>query len=70
MENIIIGTGSACSSNKVENRVLQNLGRTKSQILGSIRISFSKFNTLQEVDIASKTLVNVIQKLLQISKRK
>ena len=70
VENIIIGTGSACSSNKVENRVLQNLGRTKSQILGSIRISFSKFNTLQEVDIASKTLVNVIQKLLQMSKRK
>ncbi len=69
-EGVIIGTGSACSSSKVENRVLQNMGRTKSQILGSIRISFSKYNTMQEIDTASTIIVEAIQKLLAMSKRK
>lgn len=63
-EDIIIGTGSACSSSKVENRVLTAMGRTKSEVLGSIRISFSKENTIEEIDIASKKLVNSINKLL------
>ena len=63
-EDIIIGTGSACSSSKVENRVLTAMGRTKSEVLGSIRISFSKLNTLDEIDCASKKLVQAIEKLL------
>ena len=64
MEDIIIGTGSACSSSKVENRVLTAMGRTKDEVLGSIRISFSKHNTIEEIDIASKKLIEVINKLL------
>ncbi len=63
-EDIVIGTGSACSSSKVENRVLTAMGRTKSEVLGSIRISFSKDNTIDEIDIASKKLIDAINKLL------
>ncbi len=63
-EDIIIGTGSACSSSKVENRVLTAMGRTKDEVLGSIRISFSKNNTMQDIDVASEKLVAAINKLL------
>ncbi len=66
IEDIIIGTGSACSSSKVENRVLTAMGRTKDEVLGSIRISFSKHNTIEEIDTASKKLVEVINKLLSM----
>ncbi len=69
-QGVIIGTGSACSSSKVENRVLTNMGRKKSEILGSIRISFGKYNTLEEIDQASKLVVESITKLLEMSKRK
>ncbi len=63
-EDIVIGTGSACSSSKVENRVLTAMGRTKDEVLGSIRISFSKHNTIEEINTVSKKLVVAINKLL------
>lgn len=63
-EDIIIGTGSACSSSKVENRVLTAMGRTKDEVLGSIRISFSKDNTIEEINVASQKLIEAINKLL------
>lgn len=49
-KGILVGTGSACSSSKVGNRVLENMGFNKNQILGSIRISFSADNTKGEID--------------------
>ncbi len=65
-EDIVIGTGSACSSSKVENRVLTAMGRTKDEVLGSIRISFSKYNTIEEIDFAAKKLAAAITKLLNM----
>ena len=47
---IYVSTGSACSSKTVGNRVLSNLGLSKKQMEGNIRISFSEFNTLDEVN--------------------
>ena len=49
-KNILVGTGSACSSNKVGNRILENMGYNNNQILGSIRISFSADNSQTEID--------------------
>lgn len=66
---IIIGTGSACSSSKIENRVLNNMGRSKSEILGSVRISFGKNNTADEVEYASKMFCVEVNKLLDMNKR-
>ncbi len=68
--DIIIGTGSACSSSKIENRTLHNIGRTKSEILGSIRISFGKYNTNDEIDIAGKAIVEEINKLLAMNDKR
>lgn len=53
---IYISTGSACSSKKIGNRVLDSMGKSKDEIVGSVRISFSKNTTKDEVIIASNTL--------------
>ena len=65
-EGVVIGTGSACSSNKVGNRVLQEMGRTKGEILGSIRISFGIYNTLDEIKQAAQKISECVLKLYQM----
>lgn len=58
--NIFVGNGSACSSKKRGNRVLENMGISPSEIEGNLRISFSKFNTMEEVEILAKNLVDCV----------
>lgn len=51
-KGIMVSTGSACSSNsKSMSHVLKAMGRTNKEIEGAIRFSFSKYNTLEEMDI-------------------
>jgi len=47
---IYIGNGSACSSKNSGNRILQNMGVPKDGVEGNLRISFSKHNTVGEVE--------------------
>lgn len=58
MENkgILISRGSACSSKKSGNRVLESMGLSHEEILGSVRVSFSKYTTIEEACLAGKTL--------------
>lgn len=53
---IIIGTGSACSSKKIENRTLSAMGRNQAEIEGNVRISFS----VSEIGLDCKNIVNII----------
>lgn len=55
-KDILISRGSACSSKKAGNRILESMGLTTEEILGSVRISFSKLNTIEECAFAGKTL--------------
>lgn len=64
-EGVIVGTGSACSSKKQENRVLQSMGKQADFIKGNIRISFSRMNTIEEVEKASNIFINVVHRLKQ-----
>lgn len=57
-EGYLIGNGSACSSKKKENRNLSEMGYRQDIIEGAVRISFSKFNTFDEV----KTFVEALNK--------
>ena len=61
--DILIGTGSACSSKKSNNRTLQNMGIQKQYIEGSIRISFSNETTLDEVKFATEKLIYEVKQL-------
>ena len=62
---ILISTGSACSSNKVGNRILENMGFAKNDTAGSIRISFSGQNTIEEIDIFVEKLKTFIDNYLK-----
>lgn len=62
-KGVLIGIGSACSSKKPENRVLNEMKVDKNYILGSVRISFSAFNTLTEVKEATKIIVETVLEL-------
>lgn len=62
-ENIYISTGSACSSRKSGNRILSSMGVNPKDIKGSVRISFSKNNTPEEVIFAAKKLADCYIKL-------
>lgn len=55
--DICVGNGSACSSKKKNNRVLENMGLTEKDIESNLRISFSKFNTLEEIDYLCEKLI-------------
>lgn len=48
-KDICIGNGSACSSKKSDNRILDNMGVSKAEIESNLRISFSKNNSEDEV---------------------
>lgn len=61
--NILISTGSACSTKKAGNRILESMGVSQNKIIGSVRISFSKYNTLNEVELASETLAKCYKSL-------
>lgn len=50
-KGICVGNGSACSSKNSGNRILENMGVPKDEITSNLRISFSKYNTLKEVDL-------------------
>lgn len=47
---VCVGNGSACSSKKKGNRILENMGLSQDKIEGNLRISFSRFNTVEEID--------------------
>lgn len=59
-QGVLISTGSACSSSKVGNRILESMGYTKPQVMGAIRVSFWTENTADDV----VTLVQNIKKYM------
>lgn len=62
-KEILISTGSACSSHSKGNRILEQMGIKSSEIKGSIRVSFSNENTVDEVEIFAKTLLEEYESL-------
>lgn len=55
-QGIYISRGSACSAKKAGNRILENIGLSPEYILGSVRVSFSKYTTVSDAIVAGKTL--------------
>ena len=65
-QNILISRGSACSGTKTGNRILSSMKLDKSLVQGSIRISFSRYNTTQEAQIVAKNLNDCVARLREI----
>ena len=70
-ENIFVGMGSACSAHSKEpSKILMGMGLTEEQARCSLRVSFSKNNTLDEVEEFTDSFSKAYQKLLPTFKKK
>lgn len=67
-QGIFVSSGSACSKAK-PSPVLSAMGLSKERILSSLRVSFSRFNTEEEVDVFLAALRKGMQTLARRSIR-
>lgn len=61
--DIIVGTGSACSSKNKQSRLSKSIGLDGNYSEGVLRISFSKYNTLEEVELLGDKLSQCVNEL-------
>ena len=62
-KGLLISTGSACSSKKSGNRILENLKYTASEVVGNLRISFSRYTSSEEVAEGAEILAEAVNEL-------
>jgi cysteine desulfurase len=68
LQGIAVSTGSACSSGTLEpSPVIRALGRDDELARGSIRFSFGKDNTVEDVDYVVGILERVVENLRRLS---
>lgn len=67
-EGVLISNGSACSSRNSDNRILSAMGISKDVMLSSVRVSFSEFNTIDEVITAAKVIKQTCTRYIKILK--
>ena len=68
LAGICVSSGSACSSGSLEpSHVLLSLGLPEELAHGSIRFSFGKHNTMEEVDYAVETIKSAVKRLRDMS---
>ena len=58
--DIVVGTGSACSSKNKQSRIAKAIGLEASYSEGLIRLSFSKYNTFEEVQLLADKLAESV----------
>ncbi len=64
MYNISVATGSACASQGLKpNYVLKAMGRTHEEAHGSMKFTFSRYTTKEDIDTLIEQLVTVVEKL-------
>lgn len=61
--DLIVGTGSACSSKNKQSRIAKAIGLDPNYSEGVLRISFSKYNTLEEVQLLAEKLAFCVKSL-------
>lgn len=68
LQGVAVSTGSACSSGTLEpSPVIRALGRSIEDARGSIRFSFGKGNTLEDVDYTVAVLRDAVGRLRELS---
>ena len=59
---ICVSTGSACDSKETQiSHVLKAIGLDESYAKGTIRVSFGKYNTVEEAEIIANSIVQIIE---------
>lgn len=70
-EGIYVSAGSACNSKKkVRSSVLSAMGKSDEEIEGSIRLSFSKFNNMEEAEYAVEKLKEQVALLRRFNRKR
>jgi cysteine desulfurase len=67
-DGILVSTGSACSSKKAGNRTLDAMGRKLDEVVGSIRISFSPYEEIDEDYVVNSIIKNVSRFMKNLKK--
>jgi cysteine desulfurase len=67
-DGFAVSTSSACSSKKRVSRVLIDAGMDKKIAQSSIRISLSRFNTMQECEILVESIIKNTNRLRKVGK--
>jgi cysteine desulfurase len=68
MHGFAVSTGSACFSRSLEgSHVIFGIGGDHERAHGSIRFTFGRYNTMEDVDAVVQTLAEVVQELRSIS---
>jgi len=68
LRSIGVSSGSACTSASLEpSHVLRALGRSPEQAQASLRVSFGRFNTEQDISTASADIQQAVQRLRQMA---
>ncbi len=69
MKGIAVSTGSACSSGSVEpSHVLLAMGRSTEEARSSVRFSFGRYNTIEDVTTLIEAVTGAVSKLRSAAK--
>jgi cysteine desulfurase len=70
MRRIAVSTGSACSSGSIEpSPVLLAMGRSREEAKSSIRFSFGRYNTADDVRVLTEAVIACARQLRKTSSR-
>jgi cysteine desulfurase len=68
LQGVAVSTGSACSSGSLEpSPVIRAIGRSDELARGSIRFSFGKDNTIEDVEYVLEVLPRAVENLRRLS---
>lgn len=66
-DGIYVSTGSACSSNKKgQSHVLKAMGLKDKEIEGTLRFSFGRMNSIEEIDIAADKVAAAVRRFRRL----
>lgn len=66
-DGIYVSTGSACSSNKKgQSHVLKAMGLKDKEIEGTLRFSFGRMNSIEEIDIAADKVAAAVKRFRRL----
>ncbi len=65
-EGVLVSTGSACSTKKMGNRILESMGIKQDEVLSSIRISFNAYMDRKEIVEAGDKILKTASKIANL----
>ncbi|MGE4214873.1 MAG: cysteine desulfurase family protein [Anaerotignaceae bacterium] len=70
-KGIFVSAGSACNSKKkVQSSVLGAIGTSEEDVVGSVRFSFTRFNTIEEADVCLEALKEIVPMLRRFNRKR